>query len=173
MPLVFVTGISGSGKSAVCVELRERGYDAHDTDRDGNAGWTHRETGATASRPPPGAGSAEWLEQHEWTVVREKVEALAARAGDRTVFLCGMTANQADVSDLFSRVILLSIDAETLQRRVASRTTNDFGQTPHELAAILAWHSFVEDQHRRIGARIVDATRPLRQVVDDVVEASA
>jgi thymidylate kinase len=173
MPLVLVTGISGAGKSAACVELQERGYEAHDTDLEGNAVWIHRETGvATAVHSPPERRPPEWLEQHEWRIVRHRVEALAERTCKRTVFLCGMTANQDDVADLFSRVIYLSIDAQTLRRRVGSRTTNEFGQAPHELAAILAWRDVVEERSRRSGAVIIDATRPLHQVVDDVLEAS-
>jgi dephospho-CoA kinase len=173
VPLVLVTGISGSGKSAVCDELKRRGFDAHDTDSEGNAVWVRRATGevnATPAAPP--VRSPEWLAAHEWRVVVDTVEALAERAGDQAVFLCGSTANEEEVWHLFSRVIYLSIDTETLRRRVASRTTNDFGKAEHELAAILAWHSAGEDAYRRFGAVIVDATRPLAQVVDDVLGAS-
>jgi dephospho-CoA kinase len=35
MGLIYVTGISGSGKSTVRAELRARGFFAHDVDEDG------------------------------------------------------------------------------------------------------------------------------------------
>jgi hypothetical protein len=41
VPLVYVTGISGAGKSAVCHELKRRGYEAHDTDEENNAVWVN------------------------------------------------------------------------------------------------------------------------------------
>jgi dephospho-CoA kinase len=174
MSLVLIAGISGSGKSAVCVELLRRGYKAHDLDLDGNCVWVNRETGgvlpAEASRS---AESPVWFEQHDWCVVPTKVSAIAERAGSRTVFLCGMTKNEHEVSHLFSRVLYLSIDAQTIRRRVASRTGNDFGKAEHEMAAIMEWHDFAEREHVRAGAVIIDATRPLAQVVDDVVRAAA
>jgi shikimate kinase len=174
VPLVLVTGISGSGKSAVCGELQRRGYEAHDTDQDGNAVWVSQKTGDVTATPAASEGTPpEWLEEQEWRVAPFKVEALAKRADTLLVFLCGSTANEREVWHLFSRVIYLAIDNETLRRRLASRTTNAFGKAPNELQAILSWHEVGEDQYRRFGATIVDATSPLNQVVDNVLAASA
>jgi AAA domain len=170
MPLIYVTGISGAGKSAVCDELQRRGYEAHDTDREENAVWVNRKTGAVTARPAaPDLGPPDWLEEHEWRVVASKVEALAQRADGRIVFLCGSTANEHEVWHLFSRVICLAIDRQTLRRRLASRTTNDFGKSPNELRAILAWQEVGDDEYRRLGAAVVDATCPLDEVVDHVL----
>jgi len=170
--LVLVTGISGAGKSTVCVALQARGYEAHDMDL-GYAAWVHRGTGRTwPPDRPPDTDAPDWFERYEWRVVAEKVEALAARAQQRMIFLAGMATNGHEVWHLFSRVIYLSIDEPTLRRRVASRTTNDFGKTPNELAAILELHEFAEAQHRRAGATIIDATLPPEQVVDAVLDAS-
>jgi hypothetical protein len=83
-----------------------------------------------------------------------------------------MASNGHEVWHLFARVIYLSIDEPTLRRRVGSRTTNDFGKTPEELAAILEWHEFAERQHREAGATIIDATLPPDRMVDAVLEAS-
>jgi len=171
--LVLVTGISGAGKSAVCEVLRERGHDAHDMDLDGNAAWAHRATGRhwpTGVRPDTDA--PDWFDQYQWRAVPEKIAALAARAEDHPVFLCGMTNNGDEVWQLCSRVVFLTIDERTLRDRIASRTTNDFGKTATELDAILELHDFVEQQHRDAGATIVDATLPLDQVVDAVLAAS-
>jgi hypothetical protein len=175
VPLVLVTGISGSGKSAVRVELQQRGHDAHDMDLDGNAAWVHRASGALASLSDvadPSIRSSPWLEEHEWRLVPSRVEELARRAADHTAFLCGLASNQDDVSYLFSRVICLAVDEETLRTRLASRTGNDFGKSEHELAAVLVWREPVQDGYRRSGAVMVDATLPLAEVVDAVVAAS-
>jgi broad-specificity NMP kinase len=174
VPLVYVTGISGSGKSAVCAELNRRGYEAHDTDRDENAVWVNRTTGevtavaGAADRSRPG-----WLLDQEWRVVPSKVQALAGRADERLVFLCGSTANEDEVWHLFARVIYLAIDEQTLRDRLASRTSNDFGKAPEELEAILAWHEVGDADYLRFGAVIVDASLPLHHVVDRVLEAAS
>ena len=174
MPLVYVTGISGAGKSAVCNELNRRGYEAHDTDQDENAVWVDRKTGevtavaGAAERSRPG-----WLNDQEWRLVPSKVQALAGRAHDRLVFLCGSTANEDEVWHLFSRVIYLAIDEQTLRVRLASRTSNDFGKAPEELEAILSWHQVGEADYLRFGAAVIDATLPLHDVVDKVLEAAS
>jgi dephospho-CoA kinase len=171
--LVYVTGISGAGKSAVCGELRRRGFEAHDTDQDENAVWVNRTTGQVTAvagadeRSRPG-----WLEDQEWRVVPSKVQALAERADGRLVFLCGSTANEDEVWHLFSRVIYLAIDEQTLRDRLESRTSNDFGKAPKELEAILSWHQVGEADYLRFGAVVVNATLPLHEVVDKILEAA-
>jgi thymidylate kinase len=172
VPLVLIAGISGAGKSSVCVELRRRGYEAHDVDLDGNAVWIDRESGQVyPGNAYQGAESIAWFEKHDWCVVPEKVAALAQQAADRLIFLCDMTKNEHEVAHLFAHVVYLSIDAQEVRRRVASRTTNDFGRTEHEMAAILDWLDFAEREHREAGAVIIDATQPLTRVVDDVLRA--
>jgi len=116
--------------------------------------------------------SGDWLDEQEWRLVPSKIEALAARGERELVFLCGATANENEVWHLFSRVIYLAIDEDTLRRRLASRTSNDFGKAPNELAAILEWHKDSESNYRRFGAQVIDATLPLDQVVDEIVHAA-
>ena len=174
MPLIYVTGISGAGKSAVCNELHRRGYEAHDTDQDENVVWVNRKTGeVTAVANAADRGRPGWLDDQEWRVVPSRVQALVGRATDRLVFLCGSTANEDEVWHLFSRVIYLAIDEPTLRDRLASRTSNDFGKTPWELEAVLSWHQVGEADYERFGAVIIDATLPLHDVVDNVLEAAA
>jgi shikimate kinase len=172
VPFVFITGISGSGKSAVCDELRRRGFDAHDTDGDDNAVWVNRRTGEAVSASSAPQRSDGFLEEHEWRVVRGKVELLAKLSDDRPVFLCGSVANDREVWDLFSLVVFLAVDEQTLRQRLATRTTNDFGKSPTELQTILGWHKVIEPEYRRFGAIVVDATLPLGQVVDQVLAAA-
>ncbi len=46
------------------------------------------------------------------------------------------------------------------------------GKAPEELAAILRWHADYEAAYRRFGAVIIDAARPLRDVVDEILTTS-
>lgn len=154
----------------MCEELCRRGYDAHDTDREDNAVWVHRVTGVVTASARVADRSGDWLDEQEWRLVPSKVEALAARGEHELVFLCGAVANEDEVWHLFSRVIYLAIDEDTLRRRLASRTSNDFGKAPKELAAILEWHKDSESNYRRFGAQVIDATLPLDQVVDEIVD---
>jgi dephospho-CoA kinase len=172
VPLVLVTGLPGAGKSAVCDELCRRGYEAHDTDREGNAVWVRNETGEIITQADAGDRPVDWSDDREWRLVHSKVAALARRGQRRLVFLCGSTANENEVWELFSSVVYLAVDETTLRRRLASRTSNDFGKAPGELAAILEWHRDSERMYREFGVHVIDATLPLDRVVDLVVEAS-
>jgi len=169
--LVLVTGISAAGKSTVCAELRRRGYDAHDSDSDDNAVWVDRATGDVIGWIDGALRTPRFLERYEWRFDLERVAALARRAEDHVVFLCGSTANEAEVWPLFRSAVYLAIDDATLRHRLATRTSNDFGRSDYERDMVLGWHQAVaEDDYRRYGAAIVDGTRPMSEVVDEILK---
>lgn len=164
-----MTGTPGVGKSAVCDVLNSRGFEAYDADTGGFRYWQRRDTGeivASPGRPlPPG-----WHLDHEMPMDRAAVEALAERASG-TVFLCGTVGNEAEVWHLFSRVICLVVDQETLRYRLANRP-HGFGKEPELAAQVLVWNLTSEERYRGLGATIVDSTRPLEKVADEVIAAA-
>jgi hypothetical protein len=68
MGLCFVTGVSGTGKSAVLGELRARGCLARGVDEDGYADWVSRRTGAAEVIPQgdPEFDIHAWYRAHDW-----------------------------------------------------------------------------------------------------------
>jgi hypothetical protein len=171
VPLVWVTGNAGTGKSTACELLKGRGERAFDADWDGYSHWADRVSGRVVTDPPDPV-PAGWLDRYGWQISRAKVTALAARARGTTVFLCGSAENESDVLDQFDRVVCLVIDGETLRRRLTTRTTNSFGQHPEELAAAVAANDGAESAYRRLGAVIVDATRPPGEVANAILAAA-
>lgn len=174
MPLIYITGISGSGKTTVRNELRRRGYTAYGTDEDDLAHFYNNKTGepikhhVTAEDRTP-----EWRSQHTWKVERAAVERLRKEAQDKLAFLCGVVANDAsELWDLFDEVFALTINEETLRHRIITRTNNDHGKNPHEFANLLEWAKTAEDDYRKLGAILIDATRPIGKVVDEIVKRS-
>ncbi|MFE7030682.1 hypothetical protein ACFU9Y_10245 [Streptomyces sp. NPDC057621] len=170
MTLVWVTGNSGAGKSTVGAVLRRRGHVALDADEDGFSRWIDRATGEVVVDPPdPVPGG--WLDRYGWAIVRERVEALVEESRTRVAFLCGSAENEADVLDLFDLTVCLVIDDDTLRHRLATRTTNTFGQHPEELAAALKWNPLTQPMYESRGATVIDASRPPAEVVDGVLDA--
>lgn len=165
--LVWVTGISGSGKSSVCEALKSRGHVAVDADHGDYSRWVDRATGDVVRKRPYPVPS-DWFDRFSWEISVERVRALAAEARSGTAFLCGSVGNEADVWRCFDRVVCLVVDDETLRHRLATRATNDFGKDPAEFAAVLAWNRETGENYRRRGAAVIDATRPLEAVVRDV-----
>ena len=168
MALVWVTGTSGTGKSSICEVLKDQGHSAIDADWEGYSHWVHRMTGEVIVDSPYPVPSG-WLMEFAWRIDVARVHSLAAMAGSGVTFLCGSVENEGEVWQYFDHVVCLIIDDETLRHRLATRTTNEFGKHPEELAAALKANAVVEGQYRRRGAMILDATRPLDVVVRDVL----
>jgi hypothetical protein len=176
MTLVYVTGISGAGKSAVLRELRRRGFAAFGVDEDGYGRWLDRRTGEERTYPEASCtmDPHDWYVGHEWALDAKKVAELKKRAdrdGD-LVFLCGVAAREADAWEHFDLVCALVIDDGTIRSRVEGRDERWFGKRPQELEMILAWNVGFADTYRRFGAVVIDATSPVEIVVDEVLAAA-
>lgn len=172
MPLLYITGISGSGKSAVLQELKHRGYTAYGIDEDRIAKFYNNQTGEPFLESiTPEDRTPEWRSKHTWKAKRQDIEKLAAEAKDKPVFLCGVTSNDADeLWDLFHHVFALTLDETTLKHRIQTRTTNDFGKNQHEFQTLLEWQRTAAEDYKKLGATLVDATKPLKEVVDEIVK---
>jgi broad-specificity NMP kinase len=171
--LVWVTGLSGTGKSSVAEHLRELGHRSVDADDDGISGWRSHATGEIVPSPPIEERPPDWLERFDWSIDLRRVEALRHSADSRPVFLFGAVENESDVLAFADVVVCLVADAGTLRRRLAMRQTNDFGKAPGDVDAVLSWLGVFEQRHEAIGATMIDATQPLHQVVDAVLAAAS
>ena len=143
MTVVFVTGMSGTGKSSALAELARRGHRVVDTDY---GGWIE-------SEPEP-----LWRE--------DRIRELLDEHGDETLFISGCVANQGTFYDRFDAVVLLSAPADVILERVALRATNDFGKTDAERDRIISDLAAVEPILRRGATAEIDTRAPLDEVVD-------
>ena len=88
------------------------------------------------------------------------------------MYLFGGAGHEFHFWDLLDRVIYLAANDDTLRQRLASRIDNGYGKTPEELEGILGANKTFEAMYREHGAVIVDANRPLDEVVADVINVS-
>lgn len=175
MPLVYITGLSASGKSTVCKELQKLNIEAHDADNEGFNRWYNRKTGLPIIKwliNNNAIKSEKWTIKYSWNTSRIKVKRLAKKAKNKLIFLCGVSANEETVWNLFDKVVCLAIDKKTLKYRLATRTTNDFGKVPHELKKVLGWHETYLDEMRKKKVTVIDATQPIKDVVKQVLDTS-
>ncbi|MEU0093110.1 AAA family ATPase [Kribbella sp. NPDC006257] len=166
MGLVYVTGASGVGKSAVCGELRGRGFVAYDIDADELARWF--ENGSGVEVELPALRDDAWFANNTYRLPRETVERVATEVGDGVGFICGTVGNDNEIWDLFETVISLSLDAKTLRRRLTERA-GGFGSSGEELERVLGWHARVDADNSQYGAVLIDASPALAEVVDRVL----
>lgn len=173
MPLCYITGISGSGKSTILSELKRRGYEAYDVDEAGpaTAKWHNDKTGFVhpKSSVKKEARTPEFLSAHSWKVPRQEVLELTERTDGKTVFLGGIIANESEMRDLFSAMFALAIDNDTLRRRLATRIDNDWGKRPHELEHSLAVNRELHEKYKKADYTVIDASQAPDMVVNEIL----
>lgn len=168
--MIFITGISTSGKSTMVKELLKRGYEAHDLEHNGISAWFHKEKGtrdAEFGQVPD--RSKEWAGVHEWRVSIDWVNDTAKKAADKPIFLCGGGANEKDIIAHCDKVIWLKTDEQTIRSRVNIPRDHTYGTVPHELAEAIEGNMRKEKEYKQIGAIMIDVRRPLNEVVEDVL----
>jgi hypothetical protein len=163
----LIEGVSGAGKTAVCIELQRRGYQAIHGDRE-LAYRGDPETGLPTA-PQMGTPTAAWMSEHQiWDV--KKVQALVANREEAVTFFCGGSRNFAKFIDLFDGVFVLEVDLDTMNRRIDERVAldpTDFGGKPEERELAVRLHRTKEDIPKH--GIIIDATAPLARVVDEIL----
>jgi shikimate kinase len=162
MKRVFLTGMSGTGKSSVIAELAKRGYKAIDTDYDG---WSEL-VDVPASAGPTGLG-----EGKDWLWREDRIARLLATEDADVLFISGGASNQAKFYAQFDHIVLLSAPTAVMRERLASRTNNPYGKDPEELARALALKETIEPVLRRIADVEIDTSAPLDQVAQKVIAA--
>jgi len=140
--------MSGTGKSSALVELARRGFRTVDTDE---PGWTVED-----------ADGGQWWDE-------ERIAELLAEEGP-TLYVSGTVSNQGRFHDRFDAVVLLSAPADVLLDRISTRTTNEYGKSPAERELILEHFREVEPLLRANCTHEIDATEPLSEVVERLVE---
>ena len=156
----LIEGGSGTGKTAVCNELRRRGYHAINGDRE-LAYQGDPETG----EPVGGITGVAAHGHHLWR--EDQVRALAADHRESMTFFCGGSRNLARFIDLFDGVFVLEVDLETLKRRLDQRPEDEWGGQRTERDLIE--HLYQTREEIPPGGIAIDATAPLGRVVDDIL----
>lgn len=145
---VLVTGMSGTGKSSLVRELRDRGYQAFDADDDG------------FTTPQPDG---------TWRWRSSLIRSLFDEHPDTLLFFAGCSDEQAEFD--FDFKVLLIAPAEVVLDRLRTRSTNSFGKLPLERDRVLADMEWVLPRLIDSADLIVETTRPLTEVADIVVNS--
>ena len=146
MSVVLVTGMSGTGKSAVLAELEGRGHEVVDTDY------------------------GEWVDESgpERLWREERIAALLDEHVAGTLFVAGCVANQGRFYPRFDAVVLLSAPLEVILERVTTRESNDFGKTDDEREKIVRDLEEFEPLLRAGATNEIDTQASLDEVADEL-----
>lgn len=161
---VFITGMSGTGKSSVISELAARGYKAIDTDYDG---WSEmvKVPADDGGLGQPFPGGQDWL----WR--EDRIAQLLSTEDADALFVSGGATNQVKFYGEFDHIVLLSAPTSVIAQRLSNRTSNPYGKHPDELARVIALKETVEPLLRRVASVEIDTSVPLGHVVEQVLNA--
>lgn len=150
--ILFITGMSGTGKSTVLEKLSGRGYKTIDTDYDRLSIQSYNHD----------------MQEHEWVWDEFKMKRILEEHAAGVLFISGTVSNQGKFYPYFDEIICLSAPADILMERVRNRTTNDYGKTDADRKEIM-------DNLERFGAiieagagRRIDATRDIDSIADEI-----
>ncbi|MES2087520.1 MAG: AAA family ATPase [Patescibacteria group bacterium] len=158
MKTYLIEGLSGTGKTTVCAELNKRNYTAVDAD----------EVFAHFVDPKTGLHSDE--KTTHWMWEEEKFNTIVKQERDGQLFVCGGATNQENFKHHFDKIFTLHVDDNVLKDRLLHRTNNDYGKDPKELEQQLEWNKGAVQHSRHRGTTLIDATKPISDVVDEILK---
>jgi len=169
---ILVTGMAGSGKSAVCEELNKQGYKAYDIeDMDGLFKMVDKKTGEIFMGNDN--DNLEIVKKRDWICDVEKLQKLVGSESSDVAFYCGTASNLDKILPFFDMIILLKSSPEILRKRLSSRKPGEFGRTKEVQDWVLSYKDWWEKETEGKGTIIIDADRRTEEVVKNVVEAAS
>lgn len=147
-------GLSETGKSSVHEELIRRGYTAISADR----AWAYHSDPDTGLPGGP-------RHHHNLCGIGTKLSANSTAPPD-VLFVAGSSRNRDDFLPYFAKVFNLRIDDDVMRRRLQKRTNDDWPLGREGIELMLELN---RSDERPSGAIDVDATRPLDQMVDELL----
>jgi broad-specificity NMP kinase len=160
---VLLTGMSGTGKSALVLELNARGHRAVDLDGPGYSEWmeVRDPTGTAGSTVEPG---------RDWVWREDRVAELLAREDRDPLFVSGCAANMARFLPCFDHIVLLRAPVDVILSRLAARAPGEYGSRPDQAERVVVLVDTVEPLLRRIADHEVDSSGALEDTVAAVLE---
>lgn len=162
MKRVLITGMSGTGKTAVIQELAARGYRAHDLD---TLEWSEWIDADALDALTPSQGK-------DWVWREGRVRALLSQPGDGDLFISGCAENMGHFFPLIDIVVLLSAPVATLMERLEARPFG-YGHLAKERRKVANLISTIEPLLRQSADYEIDTRRPIPATVDEVLRLTA
>jgi len=165
MKRVLLTGMSGTGKSTLTIELAARGYKAIDLDADEWSEWVEVEFSGDATSPESPVEPG-----RDWVWREDRVRDLLTTEDAEVLFVSGCAENMSKFYAQFDHIVLLTVPAAVVVERLAARTTNSYGKRPEEVARVLGLLQTIEPLLRRVAEHEIDTSVPPNQVVAKVLQ---
>lgn len=135
MTTLFITGLSGVGKTTILSEMKSRGYKTVDLDY---GYMTYK--------------------KNERLFDKNKITRLLNDFKDSHLILAGTESNQGQFYSAFDEIILLTADLETMLERIQTRTTNPYGKTEKEQLEVIETYETVLPLLKKRATIMIDSS---------------
>ena len=165
---VFITAVSGSGKSTVCKALINLGYEAYDIESiPGLFSLVDPQTGKALAGK--NLGDLEEGLDADWVCDIKKLKALIAHQKSEVAFYCGGTSRTEELMAQFDSTVVLQVSDETTRKHLANRLEGEFGDGKDTKDWVLSWKHRVEADWLAAGGVGVSAEADPDTVAKDIV----
>ena len=165
---IFVTGISGTGKTTLAEYFASNGYNVIDLDHVPNlCSWIDYKTGEKTNMSNTENVDNEFIDTHDYVCdVRMLEEMLNQHKENVIVF--GVVGDNSSLTHLFDKIILLQCSPENMIQRIENRKTNYFGKNKEVKDRMLSWQPIFESLMIGTGATVVNTDCPIDEVIEKV-----
>lgn len=169
---ILITGISGSGKTAVSSALCEKGYSSYDID-DIPGLFTMFDKRTNLPLVDQDNNNLEQVKNMSWICNVERLQHLMSEEKNDIAFYCGNAENISEIVPLFDKLILLKASDEVILHRLSSRTSNDFCKTTEIQEWILTSKDEWENNIKKMNAIVIDTNKDINQVVKEILKVAS
>jgi broad-specificity NMP kinase len=171
MKKIYITGVSGTGKTTIAKELEKKGFYVISIDEVPNLCiWINKETKEKVIKEVE--LNKDFINTHDWVCDVEYLQKLID-TGISPIFVLGLPSNQNELINLFDKVLLLQCKPETFISRIENRTDNDFGKDKSAQEVILSWYKNFEQETLKKGAISISVEESLDEVVDNILKQAS
>ena len=169
MKKIYITGISGTGKTTIAKKLAEQGFCAISIDEVLDlCFWINKQTKEKITIEVE--LNKDFIDAHDWVCDIESLKNLINKQGAELIFVLGIAANQNDFLNLFDEVLLLQCSPETFIARIENRTDNDFGKDKTAQETILNSYQAFEKEMLERGATPINVEGSIDEVVEKILK---
>ena len=164
---VYITGVSGTGKTTIANLLSQKGIKAYSLDEvPGLCHWVNKIDGKIVNYEAK--LDREFIESHSWICNIEKLKQLINQ--NESVVILGLADNQEEFLSFFDKIILLQCKPETFLNRIKERADNPFGQDKSAQEYLLDTYKAFEQKILENGAIAVNTEDPTQMVIEKIVK---
>lgn len=140
---IFITAVSGSGKSTICKSLINLGYEAYDIE---SIPGLFSLVDANTDQVLEGKqiGDLEEGLEADWVCDIEKLKSLIMNQKTEVAFFCGGTSRTEELMGVFDSTVVLQVSDETTSKRLSNRVRGEFGNKQAARDWVLSWKHRVE-----------------------------